>query len=154
MWVFDEVFLEELVGERDTWCMSSWRPVPGLLSWCSDFWSGHCGSSGVLVPDDFITSKSHLRVTDPRLGRVFAGPWHRHHGGRPGLWLQDWLPGDMPHFISLHFITIGLHCIWDTMMTGVYILYLYIDIEHILIFNQSYDCISIEWYILKYNTWA
>ena len=39
--------------------------------------------------------------------------------------------------ISLHFITTGLHCTWDTMMTFAYMAFLYIGNQHILNLNLN-----------------
>ena len=73
---------------------------------------------------DLITCKFHPRVSDPRLGHVVSAPW-RHAGIVP---LKMVARRHAPfHFISLHFKTTVVHCIWDTMMTSVYMLYPYID---------------------------
>ena len=98
---------------------------------------------GFGCPMILLLPKFHLRASDPQLGRVVSGPRSQHHDGRPGRWFRDWLPDDMPHFIPFHFITIGLYCIWDTMLTVVYMLYLYIDNKHILNFEfvvKNRDC--------------
>ena len=84
LWVFDEAFFEEIAGKLDTSGVSSWRPVPGLLSWCSDFGSGHCGSSGVRL-SEVSSSGARSSVGSCGLGASVLAPWRQARGGGSGI---------------------------------------------------------------------
>ena len=135
MWVFDEAFCEELAGKWDTSGVSSWRPVPGLLSWCSDFGSGHCGSSGDLLSEVSSSgARSSVGSCGLRASVSVPAPWRQARG----RWFRDWLPDGMPHFHSIPF---------DSDWTVVYmkhnvdscihVVSLCIDNKHILNLNLN-----------------
>ena len=124
MWVF-----EKLAGKWDTSGVSSWRPVPGLLSWCSDFGSGHCGSSGVRL-SEVSSSGARSSVGSRGLGTLVSAPWRQAGAVVPGLaagrrapfpFHNDWAEVYMRHNVDSY----------------IYVVSLYIDNKHILNLNLN-----------------